>query len=80
LVSLKIPVYIANGSEDLACSNTDIIPLYFIEQGKTNYVVKRYPGLEHNFFPIVDGKPDHKNGEWKNVMNAFVEWSLVIDN
>ncbi|WP_159038418.1 hypothetical protein [Brumimicrobium mesophilum] len=77
LASLKIPVYIANGSEDVGCANTDLIPLYFIEQGKTNYVVKRYPGLEHNFFPIIEGKPDHKNGEWKNVMNAFIEWSLL---
>ena len=76
LANLKIPVYIANGSEDTGCVNMDLIPLYFIEQGKTNYVVKRYPGLEHNFFPIVDGKPDRKNGEWKNVMNTFIEWSL----
>jgi hypothetical protein len=76
LASLDIPVYIANGSEDIGCANTDMIPLYFIEHGKTNYVIKRYSGLEHNFFAIVDGKPDHKNGEWKNVMNAFIEWSL----
>jgi len=80
LANLEIPVYIANGSEDIGCANTDLIPLYFIEHGKANYVVKRYPGLEHNFFPIVDGKPDHKNGEWMNVMNAFIEWSLTIDN
>lgn len=77
LASLKIPVYIANGSEDLGCANTDMIPLYFIEQGKTNYVVKRYPGLEHNFFPMVDGKRDRENGQFKNVVNAFIEWSLV---
>jgi hypothetical protein len=36
LANLKIPVYIANGSEDVGCANTDMIPLYFIEQGKTN--------------------------------------------
>lgn len=76
LANLKIPVYIANGSEDAGCVNTDMIPFYFIENGKTNYVIKRYPGLEHNFFPIVDGKPDHKNGEWKNVMNAFIQFTL----
>ncbi|WP_417266411.1 alpha/beta fold hydrolase [Brumimicrobium sp.] len=76
LAGLKIPVYIVYGSEDIGCVNSDMIPLYFIEQGKMNYVVKRYPGLEHNFFPLVDGKPDYKNGEWKNVMNAFIEWSL----
>lgn len=76
LASLKIPVYIANGSEDTGCVNMDMIPLYFIEQGKTNYVMKRYPGLEHNFFPIVDGKPDRKNGQWNSVMNAFIDWSF----
>lgn len=74
LAKLKIPVYIANGTEDRGRTNTDIIPLYFIEQGKTNYVIRRYPGLDHNFFPIVDEKPDHKNGEWNNVMNEFIEW------
>jgi|SRR5690554_524349 len=77
LAGLKIPVYICYGSEDLGCVNADMIPLYFIEEGKTNYVLKRYPGLEHNYFPMVDGQPDHKNGEWKNVMNAFIEWSLI---
>ena len=77
LARLKIPVYISYGSEDIGCVNSDMIPLYFIEQGKTNYVVRRYPGLEHNFFPVVDGRPDYKNGEWKNVMNAFIEWSLI---
>lgn len=76
LSHLKIPVYIAYGSEDVGCVDTDLIPLYFIEQGKSNYVVRRYPGLEHNFFPLVDGHPDHKNGEWANVMNAFIDWTL----
>ena len=76
LAALKIPVYIANGSEDVGCAETDMIPLYFIEKGKTNYVFRRYPGLEHNFFPIVDGMPDYKNGEWVNVMNAFIQWTI----
>lgn len=76
LAGLKIPVYIANGSEDIGCVNTDMIPLYFIEHGKTNYAIRRYPGLEHNFFPVVDGMPDYKDGKWVNVINAFIEWSL----
>jgi hypothetical protein len=74
--NLDIPVYIAYGSEDVGCANSDLIPLYFIEQGKTNYVIQRSPGLEHTFFPLVDGYPDHKNGEWSNVMNEFIKWTL----
>ncbi len=78
LVELNIPIYIAYGSEDINGDFCDIIPLYFIEKKKTNLTLKRFPNLEHNFFPIKeDGSPVYEKGEWKEVMNAFVEWSLL---
>lgn len=76
VAQLKIPVYIAYGSNDEIAQFCDQLPLNFIEQNKTNYVLKRYPNLDHNFFPkLPDGRIDRKNGKWKFVMNAFVDWS-----
>ncbi len=75
LAGLKIPVYVAYGSEDIVTDCNDLIPLYFIEQGKTDYRVVRYPYLEHNFFPVRDGVVDHEAGKWPEVMNAFIQWS-----
>lgn len=76
LSQIKTPLYIAYGTEDKCAFLNELIPLYFIQSGKTNYEVKRYPNLEHNYFPVVDGNPDYQNGKWAEVMNAFVEWSL----
>jgi pimeloyl-ACP methyl ester carboxylesterase len=77
LSNLKIPVYIAFGSLDNVAEYCDLLPLYFAETNKTDYVLKRYPNLEHNFFPLdANFRPDHANGKWKEVMNAFIDWSL----
>jgi pimeloyl-ACP methyl ester carboxylesterase len=74
---LKIPVYIAYGSNDINGDFCDLLPLYFIEEGKINYQVIRYPNLEHNFFPINEnGQPDYQNGKWHIVMNEFIKWSI----
>lgn len=77
LTELDIPVYIAFGSDDVIAEYCDLLPLDFAEKNKTNYVLKRYPKLEHNFFPVnEEGRPDYSNGQWINVMNSFIEWSL----
>lgn len=76
LTDLNIPVYIAFGSEDGVADYCDLLPLDFAEKQKTDYVIKRYPNMEHNFFPLrEDGKPDYENGQWNNVMKAFLNWS-----
>ena len=81
LVKLKIPIYIAYGSQDIVADYCDLLPLFFIENNKTNYAIKRYPNLEHNFFPIKsDGQPDHRQGKWHEVMNSFVNWSISTNN
>jgi pimeloyl-ACP methyl ester carboxylesterase len=78
LAHLKIPVYIAYGSDDITSDLCDLIPIYFVENNKLNYVLKRYPNLEHNFFPVNEkGTVDYENGKWKEVMNSFVEWSEI---
>lgn len=76
LINLKTSVYIAYGSNDINSDFCDLLPLYFIEQGKTNYKLIRYPNLEHNFFPINEnGQPDYQNGKWISVMNEFIKWT-----
>src|SRR5690554_2375533 len=76
LIQLKIPVYIAYGSEDIVADYCDLLPFHFIENKKTNYSIKRYPNLEHNFFPVDEsGKPNHSEGKWIIVMNEFIKWT-----
>lgn len=77
LVKLTIPIYIAYGSEDVNADLCDLLPLYFIEKGKSNFYLKRYANLEHNFFPLDEnGRPNHKEGKWKTVMNEFIKWTI----
>jgi len=76
LAKIKTPLYIAYGTEDKCAFLNELIPLYFIDAGKTNYEVKRYPNLEHNYFPVVNGQPDYEHGKWAEVMNQFVAWAL----
>lgn len=77
LVQLKLPVYIAYGSADIVADFCDMLPFYFIDNKKTNYVLKRYPNLEHNFFPLDEnGRPDYSNGKWMLVMDEFIHWTI----
>jgi len=76
LIGLEIPVYIAYGSEDIIADFCDLLPIYFIREKKSNYKLKRYPKLEHNFFPEDEnGNIDHKNGQWVMVMDEFLTWT-----
>jgi hypothetical protein len=77
LLDLEIPIYVAFGSKDPTSNYCDLLPLYFIEKQKSNLTMKRYPNLEHNFFPINEnGSTDYQNGEWKSVMNEFIKWTI----
>ncbi len=80
LLKLKIPVYIAYGSEDVIADPCDLLPLLFIENSKSNYLIKRYPNLNHNFFPILEnGRANHKDGKWKVVFSDFISWCNTDD-
>lgn len=71
------PIYIAYGTNDIASELCDLVPLYFIREKKQNLTYKRYLNSEHNFFQIDEnGKPDHRNPKWVEVMNNFIDWSL----
>lgn len=80
LLKIKIPIYISYGSDD-DVADCDLIPLRFIDLGKDNLTIKRYPNVEHNYFPVnKKGEVDYNNGLWKEVMNTFLEWTKTLNN
>lgn len=79
LLKLKIPIYVAYGSSDVIADDCDLLPFYFSGNQKNNLTIKRYNGLEHNFFPVDDsGNVDYENGSWRQVMNTFIDWVVKM--
>ena len=77
LIAIKIPIYLAYGTEDIRTDLCDLIPLKFIEKGKNNLTLVRKIGMEHNFFEVdKNGKIDYDKAHWKETMNGFVKWTL----
>jgi len=53
----------------------DLVSLVFIGQGKDNLILKRYIGLEHNFFEVSEeGRANYELEHWEEVMQEFVDW------
>lgn len=78
LMKLTIPIYVANGTHDNSGELSDYLPLYFIRARKNNLTLKRYFDMEHNFFEVNEKqKVDYTKPHWKEVMNAFVEWTTL---
>ncbi len=74
-LNLNIPIYLAYGTEDITADLCDIVPLFFIEKKKNNLTLKRYIGLEHNFFELNNnGTTNHNKGHWIEVMDNFIKW------
>lgn len=75
-LELDIPIYLAYGTEDRVADLCDLIPIFFMKKGKTNLTLKRYLGLEHNFFELSkNGRVNHEKAHWKEVMNTFIDWT-----
>lgn len=75
-LSFNKPIYIAYGTHDIASDLNDIVPLFFIRENKNNLTLKRYLNLEHNFFEVENGRPNHDKPHWEEVMDDFVKWTL----
>ncbi len=74
-LDLKARLYLAYGTEDISSALCDIVPIFFIEDQNENLHLKRYIGLEHNFFPINNqGQINYDNPHWPIVMDEFIEW------
>lgn len=75
--ALDIPLYLVYGTEDITSDLCDLIPMKFIEKGKSNLSLKRKVGLDHNYFEVdKDGRAMHEKAHWPEVMNDFIEWTL----
>lgn len=74
LLNINCPMFIGYGTQDIGASNSDLIPLKLVDAGKTNFTIKPYVGLDHNFFEFNDGKPDRSKGHWAEVVEDVVEW------
>ena len=75
IVNLKMPVYVAFGTEDDGACMCDLLPLFFELKGKHDYRIHAFTGCGHNFEPILpDGKPDYENMHWQDVMDEFIKW------
>lgn len=76
-LQINIHTYLAYGTNDIASDLCDIVPLFYIQKGKTNLTYKRYLNLEHNFYEVKDnGESDYEKGHWEEVMNEFLQWTL----
>lgn len=76
-LKLKIPIYLAYGTSDITSQLCDVVPLYFIRNHKTNLTIKRYIGLNHNYFEVdKNGEPIFSKSHWSTAMENFVLWSL----
>ncbi|TRX37393.1 hypothetical protein FNW52_05380 [Flavobacterium sp. ZT3R18] len=76
-LKIKVPTYLAYGTNDISSDLCDIVPLFYIQNSKTNLTYKRYLNLEHNFFEVnEDGEADYEKEHWNEVMSSFVKWTL----
>jgi pimeloyl-ACP methyl ester carboxylesterase len=76
-LKIKVPTYLAYGTNDIASDLCDLVPLFYIQNSKTNLTYKRYLNLEHNFFEVnEDGEANYEKEHWKEVMSSFVKWTL----
>lgn len=74
-LGLNILIYLAYGTADRTADLCDLIPLYFTAAGKNNLTLKRYIGLEHNFFEIDQtGQVNYEAPHWPQVMTNFLDW------
>lgn len=75
-LQIKIPTYLAYGTNDIASDLCDLVPIFYIQNEKDNLTYKRYLNLEHNFFEVnEDGTTNYENEHWKEVMNEFIKWT-----
>lgn len=75
LIALKMPLYIAYGTEDIGGQSCDILPIYFELGKKTNYVLRPFIGCGHNFEEIMpDGSHNYDKMYWNKAVKEFISW------
>lgn len=75
ILHLDKPIFIAYGTKDIGTLGCDLLPIEFNRIGKTDYKLKAYPGLGHNFEEIDEnGKSNYNKMYWDEVFSEFVGW------
>lgn len=76
ITAMKKPIFIAYGTEDIGRAfGNDLLPIYFMNVGKTNYKMMPMVGCGHNFEEISsEGVSNFDKMHWDDVMNGFIEW------
>lgn len=74
LVHLKIPLFIAYGTEDIAASGCELMPIYFELNGKTDYMIYPVIGCGHNFEEFTNGQSDWGKMHWQEVIDRFIQY------
>ncbi|GHU72521.1 hypothetical protein FACS189413_15720 [Bacteroidia bacterium] len=75
MIHLKMPVYVTYGTEDSGTEDCDYLPIYFELSKKTNYAIRAFVGLGHNFEEVLpDGKSNYDNMYWDQAVKEFFNW------
>lgn len=74
ILTLNIPVLVVYGTEDESAPFNDYLRIEAIRQKKNNITFKAYLGLEHNFFPVENGKINHDIFNWDKVFYNWCDW------
>ena len=74
LMQISCPIFIGYGTNDIGAENCDLLPLEFIKNGKTNYTVNPYVGLEHNFFEMENGVINYEKSHWDEVVKDAIDF------
>lgn len=75
LCELKQPVFVVYGTKDYQSLPCELLPLFFIQSGKTNYHMFPVVGCGHNFEPVSeDGTHNWRAMRWHEVTDRFTQF------
>lgn len=79
LLEISVPIFLAHGSDDrsVPIESADFVEIEFIRHDKRNLTVRRYPGLDHNFWACSpsDQSCGKDNNKMPQVIRDFLSWS-----
>ena len=76
LLALEIPIFMIWGDQDRSSDLCDLMPVFFLQEGKDNLTWHRKVGLEHNFFSRhEDGRTNYEDPHWPEIMETFAVWA-----
>ena len=76
ILQLRKPIFIAYGTKDIGTLGCDLLPIEFERIGKSDYTLRAYPGLGHNFEEIdSNGRSNYDLMHWDEVFEEFIQWT-----